>query len=61
MADPNNGWMEFPSWKLTGEEKTWSDLPQELKDYVSYISNETGCLVSMVGVGQDRDQLIMVE
>tara|TARA_S200002703_G_scaffold149275_1_gene146675 strand:+ start:2772 stop:3881 length:1110 start_codon:yes stop_codon:yes gene_type:complete len=60
-ADPNNGWMEFPSWKLTGEEKTWSDLPQELKDYVSYISNETGCLVSMVGVGQDRDQLIMVE
>jgi len=59
--DPNNGWVEFPSWKLTGDEKTWNDLPQELKDYVSYISNETGCLVSMVGVGQNRDQLICVE
>ena len=59
--DPNNGWIQFPSWKLTGDEKTWSDLPQELKDYVSYISNETGCVVSMVGVGQDREQLIYID
>ena len=57
----NSRWVKFPSWKLTGDEKTWNDLPQELKDYVSYISNETGCLVSMVGVGQNRDQLICVE
>jgi len=59
--DPHNGWVQFPSWELTGEEKTWDDLPFELKDYVSYISNETGCLVSMVGVGQNRDQLIWIE
>jgi len=59
--DPNNGWVKFPSWKLTGDEKTWGDLPQELKNYVSYISNETGCMVSMVGVGQEREQLIYID
>lgn len=59
--DPNDGWVEFPSWKLTGNEKTWDDLPFELQDYVNYISCQTGCPVSMVGVGQNRDQLICVE
>ncbi len=53
--------IKFPSWELTGNEKTWDDLPAELKNYVSFISFETGCIVSMVGVGQNRDQLICVE
>lgn len=57
----NNEYVKFPAWKLTGNETTWGDLPQEPKDYVSYISNETGCVVSMVGVGQNREQLIHID
>lgn len=56
--DVYRGWEEFPSWKLTGDEKDWNDLPQELIDYVEYIQDSVGVPVSMVGVGPNRDQLI---
>jgi len=54
-------YVNFPSWKLTGNETHWDELPSELKDYVNYISSRTDTTVSMVGVGQNREQLICVE
>jgi adenylosuccinate synthase len=50
---------EVKGWKsdLTGI-KTYNELPQELKDYISFIEKETGVPVSIVSVGPDREQTI---
>jgi adenylosuccinate synthase len=53
--------VQFPAWKLTGEEKTWDDLPKELTDYIEHISSQLGIHILLLGVGQGRDQLIWVE
>ena len=53
--------VQFPAWKLTGEEKTWGDLPKELTDYIEYISSQLGIHILLLDVGQSRDQLIWVE
>ena len=47
-------------WKsdLT-QTRTYDELPQELKDYVSYIEKETGVSIKIVSVGPDRTQTIL--
>ena len=50
------GWPDLP-------EKVWEEgfsaLPQTLKNYVSYIESETGCLVKIVSVGPQRHETIL--
>ena len=38
--------------------KTWSDLPQALKDYIEFIENATGVPVTLVSLGPDRNQTV---
>ena len=51
---------EFPGWKteLTSV-RNYEELPQAFKDYVSFIESETGCPVSIISVGPDRDETIL--
>lgn len=51
---------EFKGWKqsISGV-RTYSELPAELKQYISYIESETGCPVKIISVGPDRDQTII--
>lgn len=39
--------------------KTFDELPQEAKDYISFIQLETNCPITRVSVGPDRIQTIM--
>ena len=38
--------------------RSWEELPQELKDYIRYIEDETGVPVTIVSVGPDRSATI---
>ena len=50
---------EFKGWKCDiNDIRDYDALPQELKDYISFIEQETGVPVSTVSVGPDRDQYI---
>ncbi len=51
---------EFKGWKtdITGC-RTYDELPQELKDYISFIEAETGIPVGVVSVGPNRDETII--
>lgn len=51
---------EFKGWKcdITGIRK-YEDLPVELKDYVAFIEEETGCPIKIISVGPDRDANII--
>ena len=50
-------YMEFRSWpEIT--ETNWDGLPDNLKKYVDFIEDSIGVDISMIGVGQDRNQLI---
>jgi adenylosuccinate synthase len=47
----------FSTWpKIT--ETNWDGLPDNLKKYVDFIEDSIGVDISMIGVGQDRNQLI---
>ncbi|MBN2682721.1 MAG: adenylosuccinate synthase [Bacteroidales bacterium] len=50
---------EFKGWKvdITGI-RTYNELPEELKNYISFIEQETGVPVKIVSVGPDREQTI---
>ena len=50
------GWSSLPEkvW-----EKGYNSLPQELKDYISFIENEVNCPVKIVSVGPQRHQTII--
>ena len=39
--------------------RDYEKLPSEFKDYVSYIEKHTGCPVTIISVGPDRDAIII--
>jgi adenylosuccinate synthase len=51
----------LPGWSddLTGV-RSWSDLPVEARDYVGYLSKQIGVPVSIVSVGPERKQTIIL-
>ena len=51
----------FPGWTedISGA-RSIDDLPQNARDYVLALENMSGCRFSGIGVGPDRDQVIMV-
>lgn len=50
----------FDGWKcdISGV-KTWEDLPEKAKAYVTYIEKAVGCPVTYVSVGAERDAIIL--
>ena len=51
---------EFPGWKadLSGI-RSYDALPDAFKAYVRFIETQTGCPVSIISVGPDRDAVIL--
>lgn len=51
---------DFPGWKsdITGC-RTFEELPEQLKDYVRFIEDETQVPVNIISVGPDRDNTII--
>lgn len=50
---------EFKGWKCDVSKcRTYDELPQELKDYIRYIEEETGVPVDTISVGPDRSETI---
>lgn len=50
---------EFKGWKCDiNDIRTYDALPQELKDYIKFIEDETGVPVTTISVGPDRDATI---
>ena len=51
-----HGWSSLPEnvW-----EKGYDSLPQELKDYISFIEDEVNCPVKIISVGPQRHQTII--
>lgn len=39
--------------------RTWEDLPQAAKDYVTYVEEQIGCHIGYVSVGPERDCIIL--
>ena len=39
--------------------RTWEDLPQAAKDYVTYVEEQIGCHIGYVSVGPERDSIIL--
>ena len=39
--------------------RTWEDLPQAAKDYVTYVEEQIGCHIGYVSVGPERDAIIL--
>lgn len=52
---------EMPGWGPIDHIKTYNELPEEAKAYVDRVGELCGAKVSMVGVGPNRDQNIIVE
>ena len=50
-------YMEFPSWPEITED-SWDKLPDTLKKYVDFVEDCINVDISMIGVGQNRNQLI---
>ena len=51
---------EFPGWKspLSGL-RSYDEFPQAFKDYIAFIEAETGCRISIVSVGPDRNATVV--
>lgn len=39
--------------------RRWEDLPQQARDYVTYIEDAIGCPITYVSVGPERDSIIL--
>ncbi|MBV8233287.1 MAG: adenylosuccinate synthetase, partial [Planctomycetaceae bacterium] len=52
----------LPGWPddLTGA-RSWSDLPATARDYVRFLSKQIGVPVSIVSVGPERRQTIVID
>ena len=51
---------EFKGWKCDlGNCRSEAELPQEFKDYIAYIEQETGVPIRILSLGPDRDQTII--
>ena len=59
-ADIEPVYKEFPGWKspLSGLRR-YEDFPQAFKDYIAFIETETGCRISIVSVGPDRNATVV--
>jgi adenylosuccinate synthase len=50
---------ELPGWRTDLSQVTaLSQLPQEARDYVDFLSTQAGVPVSLVGVGPGREQFV---
>jgi len=50
---------EFKGWKTElGGLKRFEDFPQEFKDYIAFIEASTGCRVSIISLGPDRNATV---
>ncbi len=63
MPYDTEGWTpvyrDFPGWEQNLTSLTSADqFPQELKDYIRFIEEETETPVTIVSVGPDREQTI---
>ena len=53
---------DFEGWNCdTASLKNFSDLPQKMKTYVSYINEYIGAKVSHISNGPGRDQIVVVD
>ncbi len=53
---------ELPGWKEDlGECRSASDLPDAAREYLQFISEQTGVPVALIGVGPGRDQVIWTD
>ena len=64
MPYDTEGWKavyeDLPGWKTDLTQMTSVEqFPQQLRDYISYIENETATPITIVSVGPDRAQTIM--
>ncbi|TMI74625.1 MAG: adenylosuccinate synthase [Bacillati bacterium ANGP1] len=50
---------ELPGWRETSDARTIDELPEEARAFLERIEQVAGVPVSMVGVGQEREALIM--
>jgi len=50
---------EFKGWNCELNTNNYDELPQEIKDYVSYIEEETGVPINIVSIGPERDKTII--
>ena len=50
----------LPGWHcdISGV-RTWEELPQAARDYVTYVEQAIGCRIGYVSVGAERDSLIL--
>ena len=39
--------------------RTWEDLPAAARDYIEYLESISGCRISSIGVGPDREQTVV--
>jgi adenylosuccinate synthase len=51
---------EFPGWNtpLSGLRR-YEEFPREFKEYIAFIEAQTGCRISIVSVGPDRDATVV--
>lgn len=53
-------YQSFPGWKCNiNNIRTYKDFPQELKNYVEFIEQQTGVPVKIISVGPDRAETII--
>jgi len=50
---------ELPGWRETSDARTIDELPEEARAFLERIEQVAGIPVSIVGVGQEREALIM--
>jgi adenylosuccinate synthase len=61
LAECEPVYLEFPGWrKDTSGARTWTDLPPKCRKYLQEIAKLTGAHLSIVSVGPDREQTILV-
>lgn len=52
---------ELPGWPKTGDVRSYDQLPDQARAFLERIAQVVGVPVSMVGVGRDREALILRE
>ncbi len=52
---------EMDGWGEISHIRTYEELPQTVKNYITRIEELVGCKITMVGVGPNRDQNIVIE
>ena len=48
-------------WGEISHIRTYEELPQSVKNYIARIEELCGCKITMVGVGPNRDQNIIIQ